>query len=102
MKEFTAQGHYIFQRNRVAHVGKFPSDLEASHAAACLNACHHVPDPEVTIPALVEALSRASDLLSVVDTGAQPDVGQQNWYDTRSGLLLEIRALLSKLNPSEP
>lgn len=84
MKEFTAQGHYIFQRHRTANVGEFPSDLEALHAAACLNACHHVPDPEVTIPALVEALKW-------MHNHARP---QQIVQDITG-------PLLSKLNPSD-
>jgi len=41
-----------------------------------------------------EALEASSGLLSVVNTGSQPDVGQMNWYDARSIQLLANRQTL--------
>ena len=45
------------------------------------------------------ALEASSGLLSVVNTGSQPDVGQMNWYDARSIQLLANRQTLEETKP---
>ena len=53
-------------------------------------------------PQMLEALEDLAALVAVVNTGAQPDVGQHNWYDLRSHLLMQARAAIAAAEGRTP
>lgn len=65
----------------------------AQQIASSLRACIGIPDPEVTIPALVEA---AKDLQGFLEP-----YSKLKQYPSHQAALERVRSILSKLQPSD-
>lgn len=74
--------HYIYERGKMR--GIHPNEIHGLHSG------HETREAELTVSDIQEVLLANESLrrlVEAVDTGAQPDLGGENWYDARNRIL---------------
>jgi hypothetical protein len=74
--------HYLNERRKMR--GIHPNEIHGLHSG------HETREAELTVSDIQEVLLANESLrrlVEAVDTGAQPDLGGENWYDARNRIL---------------